>query len=255
MNYAIVTSSRTGNTAFFGAEAGRGSARAGLCVCRRTRPDAARRRPDLCGFLDRQGRLPARRRSVFGTAAGASGCFCSAPPALAAAQQYFAEILGRVRAHLDASNTVAGQFMCQGRMPQAVRRRFEAHAAGSRPRRCCKTLTGRCRIPMTPTPRRWRLPPKPACNAAATQKNPTVRPPCRFPVRRAPGGIRCFWPSGGVTRPARPGSQPGPAADVGPGFGVKLPVAVIKDTVGVGDGAGSPGRGCRRPPTGRGCRG
>ena len=125
MNYAIVTSSRTGNTAFLAQKLAE-ALPAQDCVFAgapgQTLPDAdlifvgfwtdkGDCPPDAAAFL---ARLRGKRVFLFGTA-GFGG-----------SQQYFAEILGRVRAHLDASNTVAGQFMCQGRMPQAVRRRFEA---------------------------------------------------------------------------------------------------------------------------------
>lgn len=39
-------------------------------------------------------------------------------------QAYFSQILERVKQSLDASNTVVGEYMCQGRMPQAVRERY-----------------------------------------------------------------------------------------------------------------------------------
>lgn len=39
-------------------------------------------------------------------------------------QAYFSQILGRVKQSLDASNTVVGEYMCQGRMPQTVRERY-----------------------------------------------------------------------------------------------------------------------------------
>ena len=72
--------------------------------------------PDAAAFL---ARLQGKRVFLFGTA-GFGG-----------SQQYFAEILGRVRAHLDASNTVAGQFMCQGRMPPGRPPPVRGHAAGA----------------------------------------------------------------------------------------------------------------------------
>ena len=39
-------------------------------------------------------------------------------------EAYFSQILGRVKQSLDASNTVVGEYMCQGRMPQTVRERY-----------------------------------------------------------------------------------------------------------------------------------
>ena len=42
---------------------------------------------------------------------------------------YFQAVLKRVQANLGANNTLVGSFMCQGRMPQAVRRRYETMLA------------------------------------------------------------------------------------------------------------------------------
>ena len=39
---------------------------------------------------------------------------------------YKRQILTRVEANLEGRGTVVGRFMCQGRMPQAVRDRYEA---------------------------------------------------------------------------------------------------------------------------------
>ena len=39
-------------------------------------------------------------------------------------QEYFGKILSSVQKHLDASNTVIGTYMCQGKMPQSVRERY-----------------------------------------------------------------------------------------------------------------------------------
>ena len=37
---------------------------------------------------------------------------------------YFSKVLGRVRESIDASNTIVGEYMCQGKMPQAVKERY-----------------------------------------------------------------------------------------------------------------------------------
>ena len=39
-------------------------------------------------------------------------------------EAYYQKILANVRTAIDASNTVVGEYMCQGRMPQAVRDRY-----------------------------------------------------------------------------------------------------------------------------------
>ena len=41
-------------------------------------------------------------------------------------QEYFDRILVNVKGHLNESNTVRAQWMCQGKMPMAVRKRYEA---------------------------------------------------------------------------------------------------------------------------------
>lgn len=40
-------------------------------------------------------------------------------------EEYYERIYSRVRALMDESNTAAGYFMCQGRMPESVRSRYE----------------------------------------------------------------------------------------------------------------------------------
>ncbi|MDD3218932.1 MAG: flavodoxin family protein [Lachnospiraceae bacterium] len=39
---------------------------------------------------------------------------------------YFDQILNKVQLHIDSSNTIAGTFMCQGKMPMSVRTRYES---------------------------------------------------------------------------------------------------------------------------------
>ena len=40
-------------------------------------------------------------------------------------EAYFRTVLARVRQSVDGSNTVVGTFMCQGKMPQSVKARYE----------------------------------------------------------------------------------------------------------------------------------
>ena len=44
---------------------------------------------------------------------------------------YFNEILTRVKAFLPSSCTAAGTYMCQGKMPESVRDRYETMLAGN----------------------------------------------------------------------------------------------------------------------------
>ncbi len=65
---------------------------------------------ELAQFLEG---LHNRKVFLFGTA-GFGG-----------AKEYFARILERVKGHLAPDNEVVGTYMCQGRMPQSVRTRYE----------------------------------------------------------------------------------------------------------------------------------
>ena len=62
--------------------------------------------------LELLGRLRNKKIFLFGTA-GFGG-----------SEAYYQKILANVRMAIDASNTVVGEYMCQGRMPQAVRDRY-----------------------------------------------------------------------------------------------------------------------------------
>lgn len=65
----------------------------------------------LAGFLES---LHGSRVFLFGTA-GFGG-----------SEEYFSRILERVASHLSSDNTVAGRYMCQGKMPMTVRKRYES---------------------------------------------------------------------------------------------------------------------------------
>ena len=67
--------------------------------------------PEMATFLSK---LSGRRVFLFGTA-GFGG-----------ADAYFQQILGRVRTHLPEDAQYAGGVMCQGRMGEGVRKRYEA---------------------------------------------------------------------------------------------------------------------------------
>ena len=65
--------------------------------------------------------LKNKRLFLFGTA-GFGG-----------SEDYFKKILANAESALDGSNTVAGEFMCQGKMPQTVRERYMSMKAQPNP--------------------------------------------------------------------------------------------------------------------------
>lgn len=66
--------------------------------------------PEIATFLNK---LHGKKVFLFGTA-GFGGT-----------RAYFNQILARVRTCLDASNEVVGTYMCQGKMPDTVRAKYE----------------------------------------------------------------------------------------------------------------------------------
>lgn len=66
-------------------------------------------------------RLKNKKVFLFGTA-GFGG-----------SEDYFKKILANAESALDGSNTVTGEFMCQGKMPQAVRERYMSMKAQPNP--------------------------------------------------------------------------------------------------------------------------
>ena len=112
MSYAIVFSSKTGNTALLAQTLQEQLPQTDCCYF--GAPDAAALAADTLYVLQQ---LRDKRVFLFGTA-GFGG---SAP--------YFEKILAATRKALDGSNTVIGSFMCQGKMPMSVRQRYEAMKA------------------------------------------------------------------------------------------------------------------------------
>ena len=124
MSYAIVFSSKTGNTRLL-ADTLRASLPQNECTYfGAPAPEALEAETLYIGFWTDKGHaddtltaflqtLKGKRIFLFGTA-GFGG---SAP--------YFEKILAATRKALDGSNTVIGSFMCQGKMPLSVRQRYE----------------------------------------------------------------------------------------------------------------------------------
>ena len=124
MSYAIVFSSKTGNTKLL-ADTLHACLPQENCCYFGTPDPAAMEADDLyVGFwtdkgnadestLDFLKQLHGKNIFLFGTA-GFGG-----------SEEYFNKILKKVEGSLDRSNTVFGRYMCQGKMPLSVRQRYE----------------------------------------------------------------------------------------------------------------------------------
>lgn len=127
MKYAIVFSSRTGNTKAL-ADAAYEALPKEACVYFGGVSGAEVSEADLifAGFWTDKGSCDEQMKdflnglahksvALFGTAGFGTG-------------DYFDKILNRVAANLPDSASLAGGFMCQGRMPQSVRQNYEKMA-------------------------------------------------------------------------------------------------------------------------------
>ena len=125
MSYAIVFSSKTGNTRLL-ADTLRASLPQNECTYfGAPAPEALEAETLYIGFWTDKGtadaatlqfleQLHGKKVFLFGTA-GFGG-----------SEGYFSKILKTVQKSLDRSNTLVGSFMCQGKMPLSVRQRYEA---------------------------------------------------------------------------------------------------------------------------------
>lgn len=124
MSYSIVYSSRTGNTALL-AQAIREALPAGDCLYFGA-PDARALDADTIyvGFWTDKGTCDETIASFLQSISGQK-IFLFGTAGFGGAPAYFAQILDRVQQNLKSADVV-GSYMCQGKMPEAVRSRYLA---------------------------------------------------------------------------------------------------------------------------------
>ena len=124
MSYAIVFSSKTGNTELLADTLHSCLPQAECCYFGNPNPAAMEADTLYVGFWTDKGKsdestsdflkqLRGKQVFLFGTA-GFGG-----------SEEYFNKILKAVQKDLHSSNMVIGSFMCQGKMPMSVRQRYE----------------------------------------------------------------------------------------------------------------------------------
>ena len=124
-HYSILYSSVTGNTKLLA-----DTIRAALPEekCDYFGPcDGAEARSDLVyvGFWTDKGNADAAALALL-TALRNKKLFLFGTAGFGGSEAYFSKVLGRVRESIDASNTIVGEYMCQGKMPLSVRQRYES---------------------------------------------------------------------------------------------------------------------------------
>lgn len=128
MSYAIVYSSRTGNTELL-ARAIQSALPAEDCLYFGG-PDAAALAADrlYVGFWTDKGSCDEALAAFLATVEHKE-VFLFGTAGFGSQPAYFQAVLKRVQANLGQGCTLVGSYMCQGKMPQAVRRRYEAMLA------------------------------------------------------------------------------------------------------------------------------
>lgn len=124
MSYAIVYSSKTGNTALL-AQAIHEALPEEDCVWYGA-PDAKALAAQTIyvGFWTDKGTCDASSAQFLQTLTNQQ-VFLFGTAGFGGAPAYFEQILERVKTNLAPTVSVAGTYMCQGKMPQAVRTRYE----------------------------------------------------------------------------------------------------------------------------------
>ena len=128
MSYAIVFSSKTGNTALLAQTLREQLPQADCCYF--GTPDVAALAADTLyvGFWTDKGKADADTLQLLQQLRG-KRVFLFGTAGFGGSTSYFEKILTATRQALDESNTVIGSFMCQGKMPVSVRQRYEAMKA------------------------------------------------------------------------------------------------------------------------------
>ncbi len=128
MRYSIVYSSNTGNTRQLAEAIEQQLPTGELLYC--GAPDAAALQADVLfvGFWTDKGSCDAKVAEMLKQTGGKT-VYLFGTAGFGQSRQYFDQILARVRENLPAGAVYGGGYMCQGRMPQAVRSRYEAMQA------------------------------------------------------------------------------------------------------------------------------
>ena len=123
MSYAIVFSSKTGNTRLL-ADTLRASLPQNECTYfGAPAPEALEAETLYIGFWTDKGHADDTLTAFLQTLKGKQ-VFLFGTAGFGGSAEYFEQILAAVQKSLDESNTVIGTYMCQGKMPMAMRERY-----------------------------------------------------------------------------------------------------------------------------------
>lgn len=126
--YAIVTESRTGNTALLGKRLREVLPQADCLYEGRPSDEALAASVLFVGFWTDKGQADAVSLAFLEKLHGKT-VYLFGTAGFGVSEAYFQQIISRTKAVLTEDNTLAGSFMCQGRMPLSVRQRYEKQLA------------------------------------------------------------------------------------------------------------------------------
>ncbi len=140
MKYAIVYSSKTGNTKMLAEEAEK-VLKDSECVYYGI-PDQKAAEADMLfvGFWTDKGDCDEDAREFLKSLTGKE-IFLFGTAGFGGSQDYFASILARAASYLKSDNTVVGSYMCQGKMPMSVKERYQKMAQAE-PEKAKRLLDG-----------------------------------------------------------------------------------------------------------------
>ena len=124
MKYAIVYSSKTGNTKLLAQAIGSALPPEDCLYFGPPSPEALTAQRVYVGFWTDKGTCDGETQAFLSSLTNQE-VFLFGTAGFGGAPAYFAKILAAAQAHVPASAHVLGSFMCQGKMPQAVRQRYE----------------------------------------------------------------------------------------------------------------------------------
>ena len=125
MKYAIVFSSKTGNTKQLAQAISEALPAEDCLYFGAPSPEALKAQRIYVGFWTDKGTCSDRLRAVLPSLAGKQ-IFLFGTAGFGADQAYFSQIIRRLEGELPQNCTVIGWYMCPGRMGEGVRRRYEA---------------------------------------------------------------------------------------------------------------------------------
>ena len=131
MSYAIVYSSVTGNTALLAQTIREALPRESCCYFGAPDPQALSAERIYVGFWTDKGTCDAAAAQFLRQLTG-QAVFLFGTAGFGGDGAYFQRILERAEENLGPEVRVVGTYMCQGKMPPAVRRRYQAMEDGPR---------------------------------------------------------------------------------------------------------------------------